>query len=185
MKKSISEGIFLFLSIILIVSAVSIYILFGKKETTTISYPKQIKMTSSEENKNDTLKIKSSLDKLEKSLSRNDIQSIQDAINILKKEEDKANLQKRLDEITEQIDTIEAAENAISQAEINQTQDSIDYAQSLVSSLQNSAKKTDLQKRIDSLIIQVQANLQPSYTTNVNQSTTSTNDTNIYQTDEN
>lgn len=164
MKKSISEGIFLFLSILLIGLSVGIYILYGKKEATTVSYPSTTQEEKSEDNQ--ISKVSKSLDKLEKSLDKNNIQTIQDAIDKLSDDTDKSELQSRLNTISLEINAVTSAEEAVVQAETIQTQDSIDYAESLVNGITNTEKKNSLQKRLDTLTTNLQTQVTPAYPTN-------------------
>lgn len=160
MKKSRSEGVYLFLTILVIAASAYIYIVFAKKQSTTSTYPTSYSTTINKTNESSKINaIKVSLAAIEKSLSKDEIQPIQEAIDNLTQNSNKVNLQSQLDKISTEISNFESAEQAVSQAESLQTQTSVTTAQTAIDALTNEEKKSSLQARLDIVKENLKSNL--------------------------
>lgn len=162
MKSSKSEVFYLVLSAITVIVGVVIYHLFGNYNTTekvdtrpkTVQQDKKKKTDSKDNQSSDA---ESLIEEFEKNPTNNGLATVQEAIAKLDNEEKKAELQAKVEALQPEIDNQVAAEQAVNNAEGYQVQYNVDLAQASLDTLTNNKVKESLQKRLDTVIANIEA----------------------------
>lgn len=151
MKRSRSEGVYFFLTILVIIASATIYFLYGHDKTTSLTTSTSSQITSMSKEQDIIDKATAAIESLENNPQQDAIEPIQELLVQISDDTNKDELQARLDAVATELTHQTTAETAVTQAETLQTQDSVDTAQSAINAVSNVSKKAELQSRLDTV----------------------------------
>lgn len=161
MKKERSERLFLVLSVITLVIAGGIYVVFGDmanvKSVENAGQPSH-KVVSKKNSLSESIELVASA---EKNPSKDAIEKAQKKLDELKNSDTKKQLQKKLDQIKKRFETYEKAKKAVVEAQSNPTTENKDLAQAAIDKVTDEKKKSELQAQLDAIVITDETVIEP------------------------
>ncbi|VTS42305.1 lipoprotein [Streptococcus porcinus] len=184
MKQEKTERLFLILSLLTLIIGGTIYVAFahnynGKPlDSHTQKAGKVVKKA------NYLSKAIEAVNLAESSPSLARIETAQKLVNKLKKSETKSGLQEKLDRLSKVVSSEEEAIKAVEEAEKNPTLETVETAQTAINQVNNQAKKTELQNRLDAVTTanQIRSSSESTVTPGVSPNNQEANSTYLGQT---